>query len=88
MDKTMIAYCGVDCSVCPDLTGNKCPGCRQTEWTAGDICFPAECCRKKGIAACGECASFPCGEMAGFYHESASHAEAYLRMLSLGKVKA
>ena len=83
MDKEWIAFCGVDCSCCPDLAERKCPGCRRTEWQAGDICLPVECCRDKGIAFCGECPSFPCSEMEGFYRESDSHREALARMRSL-----
>ena len=83
----MIAYCGVNCVVCPDYTAKKCPGCRQTKWSEGDICFPVECCRQKEISLCGECAAFPCSEMAGFYEESESHKEAYARMLSIRKEK-
>ena len=78
--RDLIAYCGVDCSVCADFTGGKCPGCRQTEWKEGDECLPVACCGKKGLSFCGECSAFPCGEMSGFYRESESHAEAYERM--------
>ena len=81
-----IAYCGVDCSVCPDYTGGKCPGCRETEWPAGDECLPVGCCRKRGIDFCGAFPSFPCAEMRDFYRESESHAQAYERMRSMCRI--
>ena len=81
--KTMndnIAYCGVDCSVCPDYLDKSCPSCRLTEWTEEDLCMPVKCCREKGIEACAFCDSFPCKDMAEFYEESDSHREAYEKM--------
>lgn len=78
-----IAYCGVDCAVCTDYTDDKCPGCRKTDWKPDDICLPVECCRKKEISCCGECPSFPCAEMEGFYTESESHALAFTRMQAI-----
>ena len=83
MDMALIAYCGVDCSACTDYTEGRCPGCRQTDWQAGDICFPVECCRKREIPFCGKCPGFPCGDMKEFYRESASHEQAYERMLAM-----
>ena len=44
LDIEYVAYCGVDCSACADLASGKCPGCRQTEWAAGDECAPVACC--------------------------------------------
>ena len=80
MDKSNIAYCGVDCSACPDRTGGKCPGCRETEWQKGDECMPVSCCKSRGITCCGECGDFPCPDMKGFYEESDPHRLAYARM--------
>ena len=85
MNRERIAFCGVDCAVCPDYTGGGCPGCRETEWPEGDACLPVACCREKGISFCGECAAFPCGEMKEFYIESESHEQAFARMASLRK---
>ena len=48
----MIAYCGVDCAACADLSENKCPGCRQTDWKDGDVCMPVACCRRREISVC------------------------------------
>ena len=79
----MIAYCGVDCSACPDFIGKKCPSCRLTEWSADDTCMPVACCRERGIECCGQCDSFPCSDMAGFYEETPGHIEAFMRMSSL-----
>ena len=76
----LIAYCGVDCFVCPDYQKQKCPGCRQSQWLDGDCCLPVTCCKEKGIGCCGECESFPCDVMKDFYMESKSHEEAYERM--------
>ena len=78
----MIAYCGVNCAVCPDFTQGKCPGCRDTAW-GDDPCLPVGCCRAKGIEVCGACETFPCGDMAGFYEESEGHREAYRRMCAV-----
>ena len=83
MNNVLIAYCGVNCAACPDYAAGKCPGCRQTEWSEGDVCLPVECCRKKGISCCGECPDFPCADMREFYGESASHEAAYNWMQSL-----
>ena len=80
---TKIAYCGVDCSVCPDYLNNVCPSCRLTQWEDGDECMPVKCCREKGIDVCAFCAEFPCGSMAEFYMESESHKAAYRRMLAM-----
>ena len=82
MDR-MIAYCGVDCSVCTDFLSGKCPSCRLSEWKDDDICMPVRCCREKGIGCCGECPVFPCADMADFYEESDSHRQAYVRMAAV-----
>ena len=83
MTDERIAYCGVDCGVCPDYAERKCPGCRKTAWEPGDECLPVACCRKKGISSCGECETFPCADMSEFYRESESHERAYERMAAL-----
>ena len=75
-----IAYCGVDCAACHDFTSGKCPGCRKTQWDAGDECMPVACCRERHIAYCGECGEFPCADMADFYKESESHEKAHALM--------
>ena len=85
MDMTHIAYCGVDCSACPDMSSGKCPGCRHTEW-GEDPCMPVKCCRDKGVYSCGECGEFPCADMRGFYDESDSHRLAYFRMEHVNKL--
>lgn len=77
----LIAYCGVDCSACPDFADKTCPSCRLTLWNADNVCMPVECCRNKDIEVCGRCDIFPCEDMAQFYEESESHREAYRRML-------
>ena len=87
MDRDLIAYCGVDCSVCSDYTCGKCPGCKQTDWQEGDTCLPVDCCRKKQISFCGACSAFPCEDMAEFYRESETHEQAYLRMISVFREK-
>ena len=81
MDR-MVAYCGVNCSVCPDLLSGKCPSCRLSIRKDGDICMPVKCCSEKGIENCGQCTCFPCEDMAAFYLESDSHREAYMRLTS------
>ena len=80
-----IAYCGVDCSVCPDYLNGTCVSCRQTVWKEDDICMPVRCCREKGIEFCAFCSDFPCGDMAEFYEESDGHREAYRRMRAMRK---
>lgn len=75
-----IAYCGVDCHECVDFEKGFCPGCRKTEWTEDEICPIVACCKKKGVSVCGECPTFPCGDMKGFYDESESHRRALARM--------
>ena len=85
MNETLIACCGVDCAVCPDYTGSKCPGCRKSEWPEGDPCMPIACCQGRGIDFCGQCADFPCADMGDFYEESDSHREARARMEGLDR---
>ena len=75
-----IAFCGVDCSVCPDHLSGKCPNCRKSFRSHGDACMPAACCGKKGLLCCGDCESFPCADMAGFFAESEGHRQALARM--------
>ena len=82
-----IAYCGVDCFACADYKTGVCPSCRLTEWDEDDLCMPVRCCREKGIEICGECAGFPCADMAAFYAESESHQRAYQTMLKSGETK-
>lgn len=82
----MIAYCGVNCAVCPDFTQGKCSGCRDTAW-GDDPCMPVRCCNGKGIDACGACDAFPCADMAAFYRESEGHREAYRRMRAVCNTK-
>ena len=81
-ESELTAYCGVDCSACPDYKENKCPGCRRTEWKEGDACLPVDCCGKKNIPCCGACPDLPCGDMKEFYKESESH-EAAGRLMDL-----
>lgn len=80
MEKDLIAYCGVDCSVCQDYLDGKCPSCRETEWTKDDMCMPVKCCRAKDIDFCAGCGEFPCTDMKDFYDETERHWEAFLRM--------
>lgn len=77
------AYCGVDCSACPDLSAGKCPGCGRTQWREGDECMPVACCRRRGIDFCGKCPEFPCADMKDFYEESDGHRAAYSLMLGM-----
>lgn len=81
-----IAFCGVDCSVCPDYLEGSCPNCRKTLWPEGEACLPAACCGKKGLLCCGDCKSFPCAEMAEFYTESESHRQALERMRTVSRL--
>ena len=76
----MIAFCGVDCSVCPDYETGVCLSCRLTVWKEGDACMPVACCADKGIDCCAFCETFPCTDMTDFYEESEGHRAAYCRM--------
>ena len=78
-----IAFCGADCAVCPDYLAGKCPNCRKSIWPDGDPCPPIACCGARKIACCGECADFPCADMAAFYEESEGHRAAGARMRAL-----
>lgn len=57
-----IAYCGLVCALCHE--GATCDGCRQGQGRCAskDGCFQYNCCRKKGIQGCWECADAPCGK--------------------------
>ena len=83
MDLTHVAYCGVDCTLCPDYLSGKCPDCRHSQWPERDHCMPIACCRSKGIDCCGRCDIFPCPDMTAFYAESEGHRAAYGRMTAL-----
>ena len=83
MDLTHVAYCGVDCTLCPDYLSGKCPDCRHSQWPEGDPCMPIACCRSRGIDCCGRCDIFPCPDMTAFYAESEGHRAAYGRMAAL-----
>ena len=74
MDLTHVAYCGVDCTLCPDYLSGKCPDCRHSQWPERDPCMPI---------ACGRCDIFPCPDMTAFYAESEGHRAAYGRMAAL-----
>lgn len=37
--KDIIAYCGVDCTLCDDYKNNSCPSCKASKWKKGDICM-------------------------------------------------
>ena len=78
-----IGFCGVDCSACPDLRDQKCPGCRQTVWPDDDPCPPVACCAEKSISCCGLCPEFPCQMMQEFYEESEGHKKARRLMCEL-----
>ena len=82
-----IAYCGVDCSLCPDFLAGRCPNCRKTSWPEGETCPPVACCRKKGILSCGQCAGFPCADMKEFYAESEGHRQALARMQTAARLR-
>ncbi len=75
-----IAFCGVDCSACPDYLSGKCPNCRNSAWSEGDACMPVTCCRSKSTLCCGDCERFPCADMEAFYAESEGHRQALGRM--------
>ncbi len=87
MELQHIGYCGVDCAACSDRLSGKCPDCRRSIWPEGDPCLPIACCRGKGIACCGQCAGFPCPDMAAFYAESESHRAAFARMRAVSAQK-
>ena len=54
----MNTICGAECSKCPFK--EDCKGCAATEGKPfGGSCTVAECCKKRGLAACSECPS-PC----------------------------
>ena len=75
----LIGFCGVDCSVCPDLLNNKCTGCRASVGTSDEECFFVKCCLDKGVQICGQCSEFPCNDMKEFSEESEGHVEALRR---------
>ena len=82
-----LGFCGVDCSVCPDCSEGKCPGCRRTVRPEGDACPPAACCREKNVVCCGQCAEFPCEMMKEFYEESEGHRTAFARMRKVAQLR-
>lgn len=82
-----IAFCGVDCSACPDFRNNVCPSCKQSVWEDGDPCMPVKCCQDKQISFCAYCREFPCADMAEFYEESDGHRDAYQRMKAMREQK-
>lgn len=57
----LIGKCGFYCGSCPSYAAQKCLGCRLAH-APGD-CFTSDCVDAHGLAYCGECAAFPCGEL-------------------------
>jgi hypothetical protein len=57
-----IAYCGLVCSKCH--LAAECDGCKQTAkmCARSGRCYQRNCCLRKGIQGCWECAEFPCGQ--------------------------
>ena len=82
-ERHLIAYCGVNCAVCPDYLNKVCPCCRDSVWKEGDECPPVACCKKQGIGFCAYCPTFPCDSMREFYGESDGHRDAYRRMCAM-----
>jgi hypothetical protein len=56
-----IAYCGLVCGRCHLRT--ECDGCKQTASLCerSAVCYQRNCCIRKGLQGCWECAEFPCG---------------------------
>lgn len=52
-----IAACGLGCAVCKE----DCPGCRARGCANAGHCGILQCLAERGLAACHECADFPCG---------------------------
>lgn len=71
MDEYAYGYCGMPCALCTRYRTNgssRCPGC-TTDGYYTEPCKVHRCCREKGLAHCGMCASFPCallGKMGDF----------------------
>jgi hypothetical protein len=68
MNITMIAPCGVNCSVCSGHLRVKkhCPGCRMEgpeKPTYCRTCKMKVCADSRGAVRCAECASFPCARL-------------------------
>ena len=67
MNSSMLALCGIDCSVCPKGTTNKepCTGCRNGKDLSGQNegckdCNIKECVFERELDFCFECTDFPC----------------------------
>jgi hypothetical protein len=58
-------------------------GCRNEKELVND-CPTRTCAINKGLLHCGECDSFPCGELNDFYKDGMPHHEmAYRNMLKI-----
>jgi hypothetical protein len=83
---SLLAYCGLYCGGCRSYQENSdvgCKGCRDEKTLVND-CPTRECAMRKGILHCGECESFPCELLDGFYKDGhAHHALAYDNILKI-----
>lgn len=64
--ETIESSCGICCSESGCVHyGNDCRGCSREHTTPSGECAVKICCKKKGIANCGSCGTFPCDRFRG-----------------------
>ena len=65
-----IAYCGLVCGLCH--LKEECDFCKNTAslCARSEVCYQRNCCVKRDLQGCWECAGFPCGkDMHGPSHD-------------------
>lgn len=68
MDKSMIAICGINCTVCykhliTKKYAKKCNGCKYDDETLPEHCRKCkikDCAKSKNLKYCFECKEYPC----------------------------
>lgn len=64
LDSSLLSPCGVYCGICLAFKNDKCEGCRDMTAAAtkkGRIfCNISVCSIEKNLAACSDCADYPC----------------------------
>ncbi len=68
------SFCGIDCSSCEFHTGGQCAGCKATGgspfyFANGEVCSLADCCIKRNLRWCADCAQVPCENLKKFSND-------------------
>lgn len=82
-----LSFCGIYCGGCGNYKENmNCTGCRYEQELVND-CPTRTCAIYRGLVHCGECESYPCGELDSFYRDgNPTHELAYKNMIEIKEI--